>query len=280
MEKLIRVPRPMGTTSLMLEFEKTQDPKLRDLVITNYINHWITHQSNICGITLNVVELAHYLGVDVSRVHEQLSNQLLNNKIFNPGIATELTSKLIGQGIAWALEDRLDVQSQVDILRKSQGGKYVPFISSEVTKAIALKIGSTNSLQALVKQLQGGSTVNIFNQQNSNVQNNTAQQVTIEDAVMIIQNQLAESSIRPIAVIEQSIEVEHIQIPEVVATRQGTTNFDATKEGLNLSKSKLQKITNDYNGALIESEDLHHDIRREIELGVDLEEVDPETIIY
>lgn len=63
-------------------------------------------------------------------------------------------------------------------------------------------------------------------------------------------------------------------MPVVVATKQEGNRGD--KEGLTLRKAELDSVTADYHGALKAFDEDHHQIRREIEEGIDYEEIDPE----
>ena len=64
------------------------------------------------------------------------------------------------------------------------------------------------------------------------------------------------------------------ELPVVVATKQEGNRGD--KEGLTLRKAELDSVTADYHGALKAFDEDHHQIRREIEEGIDYEEIDPE----
>ena len=187
----------------------------------------------------------------------------------------EIADSLMGACIGWALEDRMEISQQLQILRDSQGGRYAPFITSEVNKAIGLKQQSTTSLQSLVRAVSGGGTVNIFNQQNNQF-NNAAESepvVTRDIAMEMIQKELADKGgIKEIEYVENQYDFK--ELPVVVATKQEGNRGD--KEGLTLKKAELDSVTGDYHGALKAFEEDHHQIRREIEEGIDYEEIDPE----
>ena len=69
-------------------------------------------------------------------------------------------------------------------------------------------------------------------------------------------------------------------MPEVNAMKQ--QGFNAEKEGLhiNVSKAQISQVIDDYKGALAESDEAHHDIRREIMENIDRDAEDPELDIY
>ena len=97
----------------------------------------------------------------------------------------------------------------------------------------------------MVRAVSGGGTVNIFNQQNNQFNNaGESEPVMTRDIAMAM-------------------------IQKEIADKGGV-------EGLTLKKAELDSVTGDYHGALKAFEEDHHQIRREIEEGIDYEEVDPE----
>ena len=191
--------------------------------------------------------------------------------------AEDLLQALMGEQLAWALEDRMEIAHQVNILRESQGGKYVPFISAELGKALKLKLESSTSLQSIVRNLTGGSTTNIFAQFNQ--QNNVTQQnaITVEEARQIVlESQRVLDKPEEAKLLEDRYDIK--SLPEVVATKQ--EGVDTSKEGLNLNKAELMQITDDYKGAMSSFSKEHHELRREIEMRIDPDEEDPELYQY
>ena len=205
----------------------------------------------------------------------QMKQTFLDNGLFDRNKMDEIADSLMGACIGWALEDRMEISQQVQILRDSQGGRYAPFITAEVNKAIGLKQQSTTSLQSLVRAVSGGGTVNIFNQQNNQF-NNTGESepvLTRDIAMSMIQKELADKGgIKELEYVENQYDFK--ELPVVVATKQEGNRGD--KEGLTLKKAELDSVTGDYQGALKAFEEDHHQIRREIEEGIDYEEIDPE----
>lgn len=269
-----RLPRPFGITSLLIEYKKTGRPEILEKVRSMFIHEWILKRNTLGGLPMNLYEISNFLEVGPDYVNKYLVDNLLSSRIWNKDSQEEIMNAVIGQSISWVLEDRLDIQNQVDILKHSQGGEYKPFISAEVTKAIALKLSSSNTLQSVIKGLSG-SSINIFNQQNNETNNIGYSQ---EEAMEVIQNALQNTS--PLTLIEEA-EFELIgmgELPEVVATKQ--TGQDLDKEGININKPELVKAMDDYKGSLKEADDMHHEMRREIELNIDPDEPDPELDIY
>ena len=269
-----RFPRGLGITQLALQANAGDDEALKNL--TEFVIHtWIVNNGKLWSRVYSVNELADFLKCEPSIIQMQMKQTFLDNGLFDRNKMDEIADSLMGACIGWALEDRMEISQQLQILRDSQGGRYAPFITAEVNKAIGLKQQSTTSLQSLVRAVSGGGTVNIFNQQNNQF-NNTGESepvLTRDIAMSMIQKELADKGgIKEIEYVENQYDFK--ELPVVVATKQEGNRGD--KEGLTLKKAELDSVTGDYHGALKVFEEDHHRIRREIEEGIDYEEIDPE----
>ena len=269
-----RFPRGLGITQLAIQANAGDDEALKNL--TKFIIHiWIVNNGKLWAKVYSVNELADFLKCEPAIIQMQMKQTFLDNGLFDRNKMDEIADSLMGACIGWALEDRMEISQQVQILRDSQGGRYAPFITAEVNKAIGLKQQSTTSLQSLVRAVSGGGTVNIFNQQNNQF-NNTGESepvLTRDIAMSMIQKELADKGgIKELEYVENQYDFK--ELPVVVATKQEGNRGD--KEGLTLKKAELDSVTGDYHGALKVFEEDHHQIRREIEEGIDYEEIDPE----
>lgn len=269
-----RFPRGLGITQLALQANAGDDEALKNL--TEFVIHtWIVNNGKLWSRVYSVNELADFLKCEPSIIQMQMKQTFLDNGLFDRNKMDEIADSLMGACIGWALEDRMEISQQLQILRDSQGGRYAPFITAEVNKAIGLKQQSTTSLQSLVRAVSGGGTVNIFNQQNNQF-NNTGESepvLTRDIAMSMIQKELADKGgIKELEYVENQYDFK--ELPVVVATKQEGNRGD--KEGLTLKKAELDSVTGDYHGALKAFEEDHHQIRREIEEGIDYEEIDPE----
>ena len=269
-----RFPRGLGITQLAIQANAGDDEALKNL--TKFIIHiWIVNNGKLWAKVYSVNELADFLKCEPAIIQMQMKQTFLDNGLFDRNKMDEIADSLMGACIGWALEDRMEISQQVQILRDSQGGRYAPFITAEVNKAIGLKQQSTTSLQSLVRAVSGGGTVNIFNQQNNQF-NNTGESepvLTRDIAMSMIQKELADKGgIKELEYVENQYDFK--ELPVVVATKQEGNRGD--KEGITLKKAELDSVTGDYQGALKAFEEDHHQIRREIEEGIAYEEVDPE----
>ncbi len=273
-----RFPRPLGLTAMMKEYNATKDPSLLSKAQDYLINQWLMGNGVICGVMYDINLLSQKLGLDINYIRMYMRDRLLNSKIWDKDRQEEMVTGLLGEQLAWAMEDRMEVSHQVQVLREAQGGKYTPFISAELNKALKLKLDSSNSLQTIVRNLIGGSTTNIFQQFNQqNIQAADSQFISIDEARELIQEQ---QQVLPKSEEAKLLEAKYDihSLPEVVAIKQ--EGIDTTKEGLSLNKTELSMITDDYKGAMASSSREHHEMRREIEQNIDPDEPDPELDMY
>lgn len=269
-----RFPRGLGITQLALQANAGDNEALKNL--TKFIIHtWIVNNGRLWARVYSVNELADFLKCEPAIIQMKMKQTFLDNGLFDRNKMNEIADSLMGACISWALEDRMEVSQQVQILRDSQGGRYAPFITSEVNKALGLKQQSTTSLQSLVRAVTGGGTVNIFAQQNNQFNNGAQEKQTLtrDEAMEMIQRELADKGgIKEIEYVENQYDFK--ELPVVVATKQNGNMGE--KEVLTLKNGELNSVTGDYYGALKVFDEDHHQIRREIEEGIAYEEVDPE----
>lgn len=274
-----RLPRPLGMTQALNEYHKTSDPELLDKIQSFFIQFWVMNNGFICGKLLNILELSQFLKCDQERIRLHMRDHILNTKLFDQEHQEEVINSLIGQQIMWAMEDRMAVEGQIKLLQASQGNKYTPFVTSEVNKALAMKIQTTGTLGSVIRSLQGGGSINIFGPGSvQNQQNNT---LTIEEAVAIVCEENAKVIDKPkeLKYIEEKYDIEDPEkFPSVVANQMDTS--DRENGILQLDTRHLDQVTDNYKGVLEEFENEHHDLRREIELQVDPNSDDPEMTIY
>lgn len=276
--KMVRFPRPMGTTAMALEYQKNPNDELLIKIHNYIINQWLMGNGVLCGITYDINTFSYRMGIDINYIRVFMRDRLLSSRIWDKEKAEDLLQALMGEQLAWALEDRMEISHQLQILRDSQGGKYTPFISSEVNKTLKLKLESSTSLQSIIRNLTGGNTTNIFNQFNQ--QNNLGAPVdtiSIEEArTIVLESQKVLTKTEEAKLLEEKYDINGL--PEVVATKQ--EGVDTSKEGLNLNKKELNQITDNYKAAMEVSSKEHHELRREIEMRIDPDEEDPEMDRY
>lgn len=285
MKTQLRLSRPFGITQAMVNYFQTGDESLKDKVISFMIQQWILSNGVICGRSLNTLQLSDFLKCDPERIRTQIRDQFINTRIWDKDKQEELLNSLIGQQVMWAMEDRMEIDQQLNILKRSQKGTYTPFVTAEVNKVLGLRLSSSQGLASVIRNISGGGSINIFN---NNSQQQINQGISMDKALEMIQEENAkiveatkvedekEKSLygQELKYIE-SVHKEDIQdMPEVVATEQ--RNVDTSKEALAMSQSELNQIADNYKGTLKAFDRDHHELRREIELGINPDDEDPE----
>jgi len=280
----VRLPRAFGITQLMAPYSKLPEPQQLELLtkVQDYvIQQWFLGNGNLCGLSLSTYALANFLHCEPDRVQLFMRDRVLSAKIWDSSKQKELLEGILGQQLSWVLEDRMEAQSQLDLLKRAQGDTYKAFISGEVNKAIKLKLESSTALQSVFRSIAGGSTVNVFNQ--LNVQNNgnpAASGVTQAEALAIIDENYSLLALEKGAKLYLEEHYELDELPVVVAGEQSGINTD--KEGLKIMRKDIAKVVDNYKANLDgggNDEDFH-DLRREVELSIDEDEEDPEFIDY
>jgi hypothetical protein len=262
---------------MALEYQKNPNDELLVNIHNYLINQWLMGNGVLCGITYDINTFSYRMGIDINYIRIFMRDRLLSSRIWDKEKSEDLLQALMGEQLAWVLEDRMEIAHQVNVLRESQGGKYMPFISAELGKALKLKLESSTSLQSIVRNITGGSTTNIFAQFNQNNVNQPQNTISIDEARQIVlESQKILDKTEEAKLLEERYDIA--SLPEVVATKQ--EGVDTSKEGLNLNKAELAQITDDYKGAMELFPDEHHEIRREIEMRIDPDEEDPELYQY
>lgn len=268
---------------MMVEYHKA-NPEIKEVrrknIITYVINQWAISNGILCGISYNPASLASYLGCDIEDINMVLKERLLNNRIWDKENQEAILNSITGMSISMAIEDRMEAAAQVEILKQSQKGHYVPFISAELRQTLDLKMKAGAQLSSMIKNIMGGTT-NVFNINNQNNQENleVTSYITKEDALnILIEEQKALSPEEKGAnYLEAHYDLK--ELPDVCARNQG---IDVQKEGIDIMKTELAQITDNYalhrDKENVEDVDFH-EIRRELEMNIDSED-DPELNDY
>ena len=276
-----RFPRPLGTTSLALEYSLTPSDENKFRLYNHIIHQWLLSNGKFSGKYMDVNTLSQVTGIDPSYIQCYMRDQVMNSKIWDRSKQDELIEGLLGQTLAWALEDRLAIKSQVDLLRQSQNGHYTPFVSAELNKAMKMMLDSSTGLQSVVRTFMGGGTTNIFNmfnqQNNVNAQQNNG--ISLEDAKQLIQesNIVLNDKSKEAKLLETKYDLG--TLPEVVATKQDGIDNEDYGGSFNINQAELKEVTDDYKASIESSSKDRHEMRREIEQNIDPYEEDPESYI-
>lgn len=276
-----RFPRPLGTTSLAIEYSLTPSDENRFRLYNHVIHQWLLSNGKFGGKYMDVNTLSQITGIPTDYIQCFMRDQVMNSKIWDKDKQEELINGLLGQTLAWALEDRLAIKSQVDLLRQSQNGHYTPFVSAELNKAMKMMLDSSTGLQSVIRTFIGGGTTNIFNMfnQQNNVDNHHENGISLDEAKQLIleSNVVLNDKSKEARFLETKYDL--MALPEVVATKQEGIDNEDYGGSFNVNQTELKEVTDDYKASIEASSKDRHEMRREIEQNIDPDEEDPESYI-
>ena len=276
-----RFPRPLGTTSLAIEYSLTPSDENRFRLYNHVIHQWLLSNGKFGGKYMDVNTLSQITGIPTDYIQCFMRDQVMNSKIWDKDKQEELINGLLGQTLAWALEDRLAIKSQVDLLRQSQNGHYTPFVSAELNKAMKMMLDSSTGLQSVIRTFMGGGTTNIFNMfnQQNNVDNHQENGISLDEAKQLIleSNVVLNDKSKEARFLETKYDL--MALPEVVATKQEGIDNEDYGGSFNINQTELKEVTDDYKASIEASSKDRHEMRREIEQNIDPDEEDPESYI-
>ena len=276
-----RFPRPLGTTSLAIEYSLTPSDENRFRLYNHVIHQWLLSNGKFGGKYMDVNTLSKITGIPTDYIQCFMRDQVMNSKIWDKDKQEELINGLLGQTLAWALEDRLAIKSQVDLLRQSQNVHYTPFVSAELNKAMKMMLDSSTGLQSVIRTFMGGGTTNIFNMfnQQNNVDNHQENGISLEEAKQLIleSNVVLNDKSKEARFLETKYDL--MALPEVVATKQEGIDKEDYGGSFNINQTELKEVTDDYKASIEASSKDRHEMRREIEQNIDPDEEDPESYI-
>lgn len=280
-ENIKRFPRPLGTTSLAVEYSLNPNDENRFRLYNHVVHQWLLSNGKFGGKYMDVNTLSQVTGIPTDYIQCFMRDQVMNSKIWDRDKQEELLNGLLGQTLAWALEDRLAIKSQVDLLRQSQNGHYTPFVSAELNKAIKMMLDSSTGLQSVIRTFMGGGTTNIFNMfnQQNNVDNHQENGISLEEAKRLIveSNSILNDKSKEAKFLETKYDLG--ALPEVVATKQEGIDNDDYGGSFNINQAELKEVTDNYKASIESSSKDRHEMRREIEQNIDPYEEDPESYI-
>lgn len=190
MNTIERMPRPTGVTILAQQMNKAKSKKLRkqrkEKLISHIVNIYTMSGFRINDRTLSIPQLATLLKTKVETIQSAMLGTSHTLEAFkDPKKLSDTAAALANMSTLWAIQDRGTVQHQLEILMKSQGEKYMPFISGEISRLLYTLLQSNKQVADIFRTFyQSGSTININNQIQNN---NQSQTLTVEEAYKIVQ---------------------------------------------------------------------------------------------
>lgn len=185
-----RVPRPFGTT--ILNAKQDKEVVIRHIIKIYTLNNYTVNQT-----PLTFAQLAAYLQVPLSMVMAEVSNQGLSmmEGLMSEENQAQAYQSLIGMALFGVLGDRQKLEFQLQLVAKSQGKAYKPFVTAEYNNLLSTLIRSQGGLIEIAKMfkpshgpgpklpLPTGPTQNI----NGNVIYQNGPALTVDKAMELIQ---------------------------------------------------------------------------------------------
>lgn len=211
MNTIERMPRPTGVTILAQQMNKAKSKKLRkqrkEKLISHIVNIYTMSGFRINDRTLSIPQLATLLKTKVETIQSAMLGTSHTLEAFkDPQKLSDTAAALANMSTLWAIQDRGTVQHQLEILMRSQGEKYMPFISGEISRLLSTLLQSNKQVAEIFRTFyQSGSTININNQ----IQNdNQSQTLTVEEAYKIVQTsqpkEIQTDNIKQAKILDQS----------------------------------------------------------------------------
>lgn len=211
MNTIEKMPRPTGVTILAQQMNKAKSKKLRkqrkEKLISHIVNIYTMSGFRINDRTLSIPQLATLLKTKVETIQSAMLGTSHTLEAFkDPKKLSDTAAALANMSTLWAIQDRGTVQHQLEILMKSQGEKYMPFISGEISRLLSTLLQSNKQVAEIFRTFyQSGSTININNQIQNN---NQSQTLTVEEAYKIVQTsqpkEIQTDNIRQAKILDQS----------------------------------------------------------------------------
>lgn len=161
---ITRVPRPMGLTFLATEYQKDNSEDNITKVLKHLITQWTLTGFRYCGQSLNIPELAILIKVPEDIIMRHVSQVSQSIGLFNtPDQLQDTLTSIASLSANWAIRDKGLIDQQIEILQRSQGNSYKPFISGELSKTLKIGLDANKNIMELYKTFFTQQTTNILN---------------------------------------------------------------------------------------------------------------------
>ena len=190
MEQINRLSRPQGSTFLSLRYQETQTEEdkqnLFKQVIAAYTLQGFMWNNKPCTIN----QLSQILRIPTQEILIHISELGQNmGSLATPENIENTLKSIVTLGTTWAIQDRGLISQQLNQLLTSQDGKYKPFISGEVNKALKLILESNKNLMDTYKTFftNSNTVTNILNITNKDNQKEEQEYLSPDEALLLIQ---------------------------------------------------------------------------------------------
>lgn len=284
MEQTNRLSRPQGSTFLSLRYQETQTEEdkqnLFKQAVAAYTLQGFMWNNKPCTIN----QLSQILRIPTQEILTHISElgQNMGSLATSENIENTLKS-IVTLGTTWAIQDRGLVTQQLNQLLTSQDGKYKPFISAEVNKALKLILESNKNLLDTYKTFftSTNNVTNILNVVNKPNKEQEQEYLSPDEALLLIQE--AEKKAIPSDSKEGALpatkpgslsETVYAKDADQLFQDYGLANFSGIKETRSGSEALLPSeaaLSPDNQEAIKPSEAHENSFKRR---GIDIEDAD------
>lgn len=286
MEQINRLARPQGSTFLSLRYQETQTQEdkqnLFKQVVAAYTLQGFMWNNKPCTIN----QLSQILRIPTQEILIHISELGQNmGSLATPENIENTLKSIVTLGTTWAIQDRGLVSQQLNQLLVSQDGKYKPFISAEVNKALKLILESNKNLMDTYKTFftTPNNVTNILNITNKDNQKEEQEYLSPDEALKMIQESEkkaipSDSEIKgnaiPATQVGSLSETAYANDADQFFKDYGLANFSGIKENRTGSEALLPceaTLTPDNQKAIKPSKDEDGGFKRR---KIDIEDVD------
>jgi len=159
-----RTPRPKGLTMLSLNYQKDDSEHNKDRVYKHLINQYTLSGFRLNGVPVSIPELAQIIKMPEKDINALISDTGQELGAFtNPQQIEDTLRSIASLSTNWAIQDRGIIMQQIELLQKSQGDSYKPFISGELNKALKTGLDANKNIMELYKAFFTSTSTNILN---------------------------------------------------------------------------------------------------------------------
>lgn len=259
MKSITRIPRPLGVTLQAQSLKNSPNKQEQINKIKDHIlNLYFINNQTINNKALTIDEVSKYLQLDALYIIRFLYKRMGYMQGFSSDTDLEDTAQSLRVVKNWLIFRSLNhsqtADNQLGTMLKSQGGKYKPYISAEVNRAISNAFAADKNLMDLYRTLEQSQRANIPNHYlvpGSNPQSE-AEALTPEKAIKLMNTEqplrlLTEPQLKDQLKAEYDIDA----LPEVRANYQ---------QGVDTDGSLIP--TTDSTASIVSSK-VRHEVRRE-----------------
>lgn len=182
-----RIPRPAGTTFLSITYNQEQSTTNKDRLLAHIVYAYTSSGFRWNNKPIPLPTFAQIIQTPTNKIMELISKSGEQmGSLLNPDHLKSTIESIITLSASWAIQDRGQIQKQVEDLLRSQGGKYMPFVTSEVNKALKLTLDSNKNLIETFKSLLTNNQTNILNIFNQTGTSESDSLLTPENAIQLI----------------------------------------------------------------------------------------------